>query len=160
MFASYHKIFRMKFLVVTLFITLHTASAYYKAEGIKSFPVCGNCSHINNFHINPGFICHYEDEKAISRNYELDENLYAKCVPNSYVVTRAIDKFCCFWSPELGCSVLIGRRLYDKKLDYCAICKRYCTGSSEYVFVKAGSIQILGYGFLFPLMALLALVLG
>ncbi|XP_037718842.1 uncharacterized protein LOC119552945 isoform X3 [Drosophila subpulchrella] len=146
----------MKFLVVILYIALGAEGAIpkdwnpYKTAilGI-SFPMCANCSDIKNFRTNVGFTCHFDDDLAIEENFKKLENKHPECVPNEFTVTRDINQYCCFWSPKLGCSALIGRQHYDKMQTFCTTCGRYCSGTKHNFDVDtSGNKKVSPYGYL------------
>nr|XP_044251807.1 uncharacterized protein LOC108060778 [Drosophila takahashii] len=116
----------------------------------KDFPVCGNCKKIKNVQNNTGFSCHFKDEKAVEHMFEETANKYPACVPKNFLINRQVLYYCCFWSPELGCSALIGRKLYDRSRDYCDICIPVCAGL-KYDDIPEGTNKILEYSYLIAL---------
>ncbi|XP_050741765.1 uncharacterized protein LOC108028487 isoform X1 [Drosophila biarmipes] len=114
-----------------------------------SFPMCANCSDIKNFRTNTGFSCHFNDDLAIEENFEKLENKYPGCLPNEFTVSREIKHYCCFWSPSLGCSALIGRLHYDKYQTFCSTCGRFCSDTRHNLDVETGgNKRTSAYGYL------------
>ncbi|XP_017071177.1 uncharacterized protein LOC108107892 [Drosophila eugracilis] len=128
------------------------------AEGGLQFPVCGNCSRVRNDHAGLGFACHSADESAVSKVWLIDVNKKSEleCLPSAYKLDRHINHFCCFWSPETGCTEVIGRLYYDKRNLYCQVCKEYCLGSKNFFDDKDGSYKNSAFGCLIA-MALVVL---
>lgn len=132
-----------------------------------SFPACANCSSEKNFRTNTDFHCHFEDDSAIEENFGKWTNSYPDCLPDHFIATREsftnwpgqmyyhyrligkIKAYCCFWSPKLGCSALIGRKFYDKKIYSCKTCRRFCSATKQtYVDDSDGSDKVSeSYGF-------------
>ncbi|XP_016955846.1 uncharacterized protein LOC108028487 isoform X2 [Drosophila biarmipes] len=146
----------MKFLVLILCIALGVEGAIpkdwnsYKTAILRiSFPMCANCSDIKNFRTNTGFSCHFNDDLAIEENFEKLENKYPGCLPNEFTVSREIKHYCCFWSPSLGCSALIGRLHYDKYQTFCSTCGRFCSDTRHNLDVETGgNKRTSAYGYL------------
>ncbi|XP_050741764.1 uncharacterized protein LOC108028486 isoform X2 [Drosophila biarmipes] len=73
-----------------------------------------------------GYQCHYEDGTAVRTRFGSTEYEYPECVPREYELTRDINEYCCFWSPELGCTVLLGGKSQDQFLKTCNRCLEIC----------------------------------
>ncbi|XP_016977704.1 uncharacterized protein LOC108043487 [Drosophila rhopaloa] len=151
----------MKFFSVILFIPLVLGSTdpsprdspkFSMAHAELPFPICGNCSKIRDFQGNTGFACHYEDDQKVVQKFGTPTNNFPDCLPETYMLTGDINYLCCFWSPELGCTALIGRQLHDTNHDYCDTCKHNCTGVKN--ADSAGNNKIPGYGYLISLVCL------
>ncbi|XP_016977702.2 uncharacterized protein LOC108043486 [Drosophila rhopaloa] len=99
---------------------------------------CAECSAIEE---NVGFDCHPDDRKFVSVRNSQNESAYPNCVPNRYEITSPIQHYCCFWSPELGCSILLGKRqlTYKVACTQCEDCPGRWSGAKN---------TILGHKFL------------
>uniref|UniRef100_A0A6P4FTT1 Uncharacterized protein LOC108052961 n=1 Tax=Drosophila rhopaloa TaxID=1041015 RepID=A0A6P4FTT1_DRORH len=94
---------------------------------------CIACVMIRNNHgQHTGHQCHRDDEIAVSGNSETFENKYPQCVPDQYEITRKINEYCCFWSPELGCSILFDRESFDGPSKACSRCRAYCIAPDDH----------------------------
>ncbi|XP_039488154.1 uncharacterized protein LOC120449632 [Drosophila santomea] len=126
---------------------------YNIANHKQGFPICGNCTNIKNVHINTGFTCHFEDERQVENKFGERDDEYAHCVPKDYIINGEVKNYCCFWSPNWGCSALIGRHLFDKSSDYCDTCRGSC---SELKYTddekSGGSNKVAEYGYIMPLL--------
>ncbi|XP_043646710.1 uncharacterized protein LOC122615710 isoform X3 [Drosophila teissieri] len=138
----------------------------------QGFPICGNCTNIENVHINTGFTCHFEDERQVENKFGERDDEYAHCVPKDYIIngsfkshcldtgpnldlpiTGEVKNYCCFWSPNWGCSALIGRHLFDKSSDYCDTCRGSCSELKYSDDEKSGgSNKVAEYGYIMPLL--------
>ncbi|XP_017059957.1 uncharacterized protein LOC108100513 [Drosophila ficusphila] len=87
---------------------------------------CGNCSGLktNNDRVT-GFYCHPDDKVAVTRKYFKNESAFPECVPKIYDITHAIKNYCCFWSPNLGCSILVNEKSENLKVG-CSQCDHHC----------------------------------
>eukprot|EP00099_Drosophila_melanogaster_P001959 NP_001097648.1 uncharacterized protein Dmel_CG34258 [Drosophila melanogaster] len=153
----------MKFFVLLVYICLAlkcghpinlknyytSTTPFSSADHEISFPACANCSSEKNFRTNTDFHCHFEDDSAIEENFGKWTNSYPDCLPDHFIATRKIKAYCCFWSPKLGCSALIGRKFYDKKIYSCKTCRRFCSATKQtYVDDSDGSDKVSeSYGF-------------
>ncbi|KMZ00652.1 uncharacterized protein Dsimw501_GD17217, isoform B [Drosophila simulans] len=73
---------------------------------------CGCCSGISNNNGRVvGFHCHKDDQNSILRYASDEEN--------------PIEEYCCFWSPNLGCTILVNEKYFSNK-DVCNNCKYFC----------------------------------
>ncbi|XP_037718833.1 uncharacterized protein LOC119552944 isoform X1 [Drosophila subpulchrella] len=123
--------------------------SYSLAHGHLQFPICKNCSHIINVHGTPGFFCDYQDWGVVENSSGAKQN-HSECVPKKFMVNRHIENYCCFWSPEVGCSMLIGRQIFDKNIESCEACSLSCAGLKSNLDSN-GSNKISEYGYLIPL---------
>ncbi|EDV52436.1 uncharacterized protein Dere_GG13359 [Drosophila erecta] len=91
---------------------------------------CGCCSQISNNNGNAiGYHCHKDDQDSILK-YALErESAFSECVPNGFEVKYSIKEFCCFWSPNLGCTILVNEKYFVDKA-VCNRCKYYCQRTS------------------------------
>ncbi|XP_044251704.2 uncharacterized protein [Drosophila takahashii] len=93
---------------------------------------CETCLILANNHGNrTGYQCHYEDDSAVAGKFGSTENEYPKCIPNEYELIRDINEYCCFWSPELGCSVLLGIKSNYEYNTACNKCLELCNSPQE-----------------------------
>ncbi|XP_037718841.1 uncharacterized protein LOC119552945 isoform X2 [Drosophila subpulchrella] len=131
----------MKFLVVILYIALGAEGAipkdwnpYKTVQGDNAgnktktkIPGCEACSMTYINHGNrTGYQCHYVDGTAVRTRFGSTEYEYPECVPKQYELTRDIKEYCCFWSPELGCTSLFGDTSPDGFLKSCNRCRDLC----------------------------------
>jgi len=76
------------------------------------------------------------------------KNIILVC-SSRHPITGEVNHYCCFWSPILGCSALIGRQHYDKKQTFCTTCGRFCYGTKHNFDVDtSGNKKVLPYGYL------------
>ncbi|KRK02327.1 uncharacterized protein LOC26534482 [Drosophila yakuba] len=158
---SFYINYEMKFFVLLIYICsvfkcghpinlknfFTSTTPYSLADHVIAFPVCANCTSEKHFRTTTDFYCHYEDDSSIEERVRESGNMYADCLPDQFIMTRNIQWYCCFRSPELGCSALIGRKFYDKKIYSCKTCKRFCSGTKQtYVNDPDGSNEVLAYG--------------
>ncbi|KQS44277.1 uncharacterized protein LOC26526398 [Drosophila erecta] len=132
----------MKFFVLLIYICLGfkcgnsinlknlftSTKPYSSADHEIAFPICANCTSENTIRTSTDFYCHYEDDLSVEEGVGELRNRYADCLPDQFAITRKIQRFCCFRSPEMGCSVVIGRKFYDSKIYSCKTCKQFCSG--------------------------------
>ncbi|EDW49852.1 uncharacterized protein LOC6619426 isoform X1 [Drosophila sechellia] len=87
---------------------------------------CGCCSGISNNNGKVvGFHCHKDDQNSILRYASGEESAFAECVPNCFEIKYPIEEYCCFWSPNLGCTILVNEKYFSNK-DVCNNCKYFC----------------------------------
>ncbi|XP_017122103.1 uncharacterized protein LOC108142625 [Drosophila elegans] len=116
----------MKLLILLLFSSL--------VQGLNALNnSCISCSMIKNNHgQHTGHQCHHADQLAITDNSKMFQNEFPQCVPNEYEINGGITEYCCFWSPELGCSVLFAAKLGEDHLKACTRCRAYCFGPNNH----------------------------
>jgi len=115
-------------------------------KATTNIPGCEGCSMTYINHGNrTGYQCHYEDGTAVRTRFGSTEYEYPECVPMQYELTRKsamgntssgkhldsqilgdIKKYCCFWSPDLGCTALVGDTSPDEISKSCNRCRDLC----------------------------------
>ncbi|KPU78912.1 uncharacterized protein Dana_GF27912 [Drosophila ananassae] len=120
-----------------LVLVLHTLWVWCEdttmaMEAVIPFPVCGNCKEVRNANRNStGGFCHFEDGLYVIRIFEGENNSLPSCIPPTYDLSRSIRHFCCFWSPTLGCTMLIGPLYYQRFELQCDQCVPVCTNTID-----------------------------
>ncbi|XP_044251703.1 uncharacterized protein [Drosophila takahashii] len=90
---------------------------------------CGDCSGIN-YNAGDGYRCHQDDQESVIRDKCLNESVYPECVPCYFDIKYPIKEYCCFWSPKVGCGILVNEKYFnDKKI--CNKCESYCHRKKE-----------------------------
>nr|XP_017034265.1 uncharacterized protein LOC108083114 isoform X1 [Drosophila kikkawai] len=122
-------------LIFLVLITLVHKSTQADQDVSPISNTCGDCS-IKKFpkkFTSTGHTCHEKDENALEVNSIQTESGYSypQCVPKMYTVLRPIKQYCCFWSPELGCSVLLGQKQYETDQLKCTYCLEPCTRAAS-----------------------------
>ncbi|XP_020815859.1 uncharacterized protein LOC110189923 [Drosophila serrata] len=143
-----------KFMLL-VFITLVHKSRQHPEDSSPGLNRCGDCSSskIPHTFTSTGHRCHEEDVNALQKNFTQPTNKFPQCMPRMYQMKYPIARFCCFWSPQLGCQILIGEKHYEKFGVTCVACHQYCRAA------KSG-VQRTNYGNLATiLLALLLLAL-
>ncbi|XP_050741763.1 uncharacterized protein LOC108028486 isoform X1 [Drosophila biarmipes] len=122
------KMFEISVKIFTLFLFFISAQGDSPInKTLPNVPGCESCTMANFKYGNrTGYQCHYEDGTAVRTRFGSTEYEYPECVPREYELTRDINEYCCFWSPELGCTVLLGGKSQDQFLKTCNRCLEIC----------------------------------
>ncbi|EDX00002.1 uncharacterized protein LOC6534870 [Drosophila yakuba] len=113
---------------------------------------CGCCAGISNNNGKViGYHCHSDDQESILRYTFEKESAFTACVPNGFEIKYPILEYCCFWSPNLGCTILVNEKYINDKV-VCNHCKHFCQrttgskGSSKYVHKLVMELSLLMIG--------------
>ncbi|XP_017034267.1 uncharacterized protein [Drosophila kikkawai] len=105
---------------------------------------CGDCSakEFPKKFTTTGYSCDAKDNNAIESSTEAESG-YPQCVPKSYAVVVPVHQYCCFWSPELGCTILVGQKQYVTDQLKCTNCLEPCTRAATNSGVRHTNYGIL-----------------
>ncbi|KAL7739205.1 hypothetical protein ACLKA6_015064 [Drosophila palustris] len=84
------------------------------SKNINIKNICADCSKYLIFCrvSEPGFVVEFQQEinKVIKNPNNSSDDSLAECVPDAYQITDLLEGSACFWSSELGCHKVLGRR--------------------------------------------------
>ncbi|XP_030561468.1 uncharacterized protein LOC115763157 isoform X1 [Drosophila novamexicana] len=112
---------------------------------------CADCStYISCNVMNYGQLIELNaDENKIKRcdSKVTTVNTLDKCLPRVYRIHELLEGFICFWTPQMGCTIVIGKRQQQRNYteNYCEQCLSHCPcseGSRVHIGLTARTICI------------------
>ncbi|KAM8714675.1 hypothetical protein ACLKA7_001086 [Drosophila subpalustris] len=107
------------------------------SKNINIKNICADCSKYLIFCrvSDPGFVVEFQQEinKVIKNPNNSSDDSLAECVPDAYQITDLLEGSACFWSSELGCHKVLGRRDQERGFNdlSCVECLSRCPCSKS-----------------------------